>query len=149
MVQYNWTTCSKVVKAEVNTLQTELQRLLQRNLLGIYLHGSLALGGFNPARSDIDVIVVTRQKMDVETKRRSIELLLRISKMPCPLDVPFLVEQDIFPFQHPLPYDPHCLTKICLCHQFKHPPLQKVMFTSCTSRPVFPPPFETVKSAAC
>ena len=66
MGQYNWTTCSKVIKAEVNTLQTELQRLLQQNLLGIYLHGSLALGGFNPTRSNINVIVVTLQRMDVE-----------------------------------------------------------------------------------
>lgn len=107
MGQYIWTTCSKVIKAEVNTLQTELQRLLSQNLLGIYLHGSLALGGFNPTRSDIDVIVVTGQRTDLETKRISIELLLRISKMPCPLDIRFLVEQDMFPFQHPLPCDLH------------------------------------------
>ena len=56
MGQSNWTTCSKVIKAEVNTLQTELQRLLEQNLLGIYLHGSLALGGFYPTRGDIDVM---------------------------------------------------------------------------------------------
>ena len=85
----------------------EFQRLLGQNLLGIYLHGSLALGGFQPGRSDIDVIVVTAQRMDLQTKRRSIELLLRISKMPCPLDIRFLVEQDLFPFQHPLPCDLH------------------------------------------
>jgi len=59
MVQYTWTTCSKVIQSEVNTLQTELHRLHGKNLLGIYLHGSLALGGFQPGRSDIDVIVVT------------------------------------------------------------------------------------------
>jgi streptomycin 3"-adenylyltransferase len=107
MVQYTWTTCSKVIQSEVNTLRTELQRLLGQNLLGIYLHGSLALGGFQPGRSDIDVIVVTAQRIDLETKRRCIELLLRISKMPCPLDIRFLVEQDLFPFQQPLPCDLH------------------------------------------
>ena len=107
MGQYTWTTCSKVIQSEVNTLQTELQRLLGQNLLGIYLHGSLALGGFQPGRSDIDVIVVTAQRIDLETKRRCIELLLRISKMPGPLDIRFLVEQDLFPFQHPLPCDLH------------------------------------------
>ena len=79
MAHYTWTTCSKVIQSEVNTLQTELQRLLGQNLLGIYLHGSLALGGFQPGRSDIDVIVVTAQRVDLETKRRCIELLLRIS----------------------------------------------------------------------
>ena len=114
MAQYTWTTCSKVIQSEVNTLQTELQRLLGENLLGIYLHGSLALGGFQPGRSDIDVIVVTAQRIDLETKRRCIELLLRISKMPCPLDIRFLVEQDLFPFQQPLPCDLHYSdTKSC------------------------------------
>ncbi len=107
MAHDTWTTCSKVVQSEVNTLQTELQRLLGQNLLGVYLHGSLALGGFQPGRSDIDIIVVTAQRIDLETKRRCIELLLRISKMPCPLDIRFLVEQDLFSSQYPLFCDLH------------------------------------------
>ena len=107
MAQYTWTTCSKVIQSEVNTLQTELQRQLGQNLLGMYLHGSLALGGFQPGRSDIDVIVVTAQRIDLETKRRCIELLLRISKMPCPLDIRFLVQHDLFPYRHPLLCDLH------------------------------------------
>jgi predicted nucleotidyltransferase len=107
MAQYTWATCSKVIQSEVNTLQTELQRLLDQNLLGIYLHGSLALGGFQPERSDIDVIVVTAQRIDLETKRRCIELLLRISKMPCPLDIRFLAQQDLIPYQQPLRCELH------------------------------------------
>ena len=107
MAHDTWETCSKVIQSEVKTLQTELQRLLGDNLLGIYLHGSLALGGFQPGRSDIDVIVVTAHRMDLEAKRRCIELLLRISKMPCPLDIRFLVEQELFPFQQPLLCDLH------------------------------------------
>ena len=107
MAQYTWETCSKVIQSEVNTLQTELQRLLDQNLLGMYLHGSLALGGFQPERSDIDVIVVTAQRIDLETKRRCIELLLRISRMPCPLDIRFLVQQDLFPYQYPMLCDLH------------------------------------------
>lgn len=107
MGKYNWTTCSKVIKAEVKTVQMELQRLLGQQLSGIYLHGSLALGGFSPSRSDIDMIVATEQRMDVEVKRAIIELLLRVSKMPSPLDIYFLAERDMFPFRHPLPYDLH------------------------------------------
>ena len=53
------------------------------------------------------MIVVTAQRIDLETKCRNIEFLLRISKMPCPLDIRFLVEQDLFPFQQPLPCDLH------------------------------------------
>jgi predicted nucleotidyltransferase len=102
-----WSNCSKVIQSEVTTLQTELQRLLGQHLLGIYLHGSLALGGFQPGRSDIDVIVVTAQRIGLETKCRCMELLLRISRMPCPLDIRFLVELDLFPYQHPLLCDLH------------------------------------------
>ncbi len=107
MMQYNWTNVSKVIKAEVNTLQSEFLRLLEQKLLGIYLHGSLALGGFQPARSDINVIVVIAEKIDVSLKRKLVELLLRISNMPRPLDVYVLAVQDLFPFQPPLSFELH------------------------------------------
>jgi streptomycin 3"-adenylyltransferase len=107
MKQYTWATCSKVIQSEVNTLLTEIQRLSGQNLLGIYLHGSLALGGFMPSRSDIDVIVMTEQRLSLESKRSIVELLVRISMLPCPLDVHFLVRPDLIPFHHPLPYDLH------------------------------------------
>jgi len=107
MGQYTWETCSKVIQSEVKTVQTELQRLLGEKLLGVYLHGSLALGGFQPTRSDIDMVVVTEQGLDLETKRTVMTLLLRLSRMPCPLDVRFLVESALFPFQQPLPCDLH------------------------------------------
>lgn len=107
MKGYTWATCPKVIRSEVKTLQTELQRLLSPYLLGTYLHGSLALGGFQPRRSDIDVIAVTRQKLDLESKRSCITLLLRLSRMPIPIDIRFLVQADLSPFQHPLPCDLH------------------------------------------
>ena len=107
MTQYNWTNVSKVIKAEVNTLQSEFLRLLEQKLLGIYLHGSLALGSFQPARSDIDVIAVVAENIDVALKRELIEVLLRISNMPRPLDIYVLAEKDLFPFQPPLPFELH------------------------------------------
>ena len=35
------------------------QNILKENLVGVYLHGSAVMGCFNPAKSDIDLIVVT------------------------------------------------------------------------------------------
>jgi predicted nucleotidyltransferase len=101
--QYTWETISKVIQSEVKTIQVELQRQLGENLLGMYLHGSLALGDFHPARSDIDMVVMTEQELDLETKRVIMSFLLRVSRMPCPLDTRFLVEASLFPFQQPLP----------------------------------------------
>jgi predicted nucleotidyltransferase len=107
MQQYDWTNCSKVIKAEVSTLQTEFSHVLDAQLSGIYLHGSLALGGFQPTRSDIDMIVTTSGEVSVESKRAMVELLLRISKFPSPVDVWFLAEQGIIPFRQPLPFVMH------------------------------------------
>jgi predicted nucleotidyltransferase len=98
---------TKTIKVEMQTLEAELRTLLGENLLGIYLHGSLAQGGFQPARSDIDIIVVSEQGIEPVQQRPIVEMLLRLSKAPIPLDIYFLAKSVIFPFQPPLPYDLH------------------------------------------
>jgi predicted nucleotidyltransferase len=107
MAQYGWATCPSEVRAQIDLLQERLQALLGANLVGLYLHGSLALGCFNPQSSDIDLLVVTVQSMSVEIKRDVVELLLHSSRMPYPIEISFLVERDMHPFRHPLPYDLH------------------------------------------
>ena len=42
----------------LNRFISESKRIIGDDLAGIYLHGSLAMGCFNPDRSDIDLIVV-------------------------------------------------------------------------------------------
>jgi hypothetical protein len=75
--------------------------------MGIYLHGSLAMGCFNPARSDLDLLVITRQPMGVETKRSLGEALLRLSRHPAPIEVSFLSAEYLTPWRCPTPYDLH------------------------------------------
>lgn len=43
----------------IRTLLARIQSILGRQFHGFYLHGSLALGDFDPARSDIDFVTVT------------------------------------------------------------------------------------------
>jgi predicted nucleotidyltransferase len=107
MPQYDWETSPAVIKAEVQTLQSEFETILGQHFVGLYLHGSLALGGFNPLRSDIDLVVLMDRRATVEQKRKLVELLLRVSKAPIPIEISFLVREDIFPFESPLPYDLH------------------------------------------
>ncbi len=47
------------VSALLRQLKAELPIILGRNLVGIYLYGSLTQRAFNPKRSDVDCIVVT------------------------------------------------------------------------------------------
>ena len=107
MSQYGWTDCPDEVRAQVEGLIAGLREELDANLLGVYLHGSLAMGCFNPTRSDLDLLVVTRRGMTVEIKRRVAGLLLQYSAAPTPLEISFLREADLRPWRHPAPYDFH------------------------------------------
>ena len=107
MAQYHWHSCPVSVRTQVQILCEQVQAALGQTLVGIYLHGSLALGGFNVELSDLDLLFVTRQSMAVETKRQLMQLFLQSSQAPCPLELSVLVFSDIHPFRHPLPFDLH------------------------------------------
>lgn len=51
------------LKRFLASVQGALPQILGANLIGIYLHGSLAYGDFNAHRSDVDVAVVVRRSL--------------------------------------------------------------------------------------
>ena len=107
MSQYGWPNCPDLFRHQIDRLVTGLQSTVRENLTGVYLHGSLALGSFNPRRSDIDLLAVTRTGMDVATKRGVAELLLAISGRLAPVEISFLCRDDLHPWQYPTPFDFH------------------------------------------
>ncbi|URZ86505.1 aminoglycoside adenylyltransferase domain-containing protein [Floricoccus penangensis] len=46
------------------------KKILKENLLGIYLHGSIVLGSFNPLISDLDYIIVVKEKLLTSDKEK-------------------------------------------------------------------------------
>ena len=107
MSQFGWHDCPAGVRAQVERLIDEFRRELKENLIGVYLHGSLATGCFNPLRSDVDLLVVMRQKMKVTAKRALGQLLLDVSRRPAPVEISFLTLDDLHPWRHPASYDFH------------------------------------------
>ena len=71
------------IPIQVSTLLRELTEqlpaVLGRNLVGIYLYGSLTQAAFNPKRSDVDLIVVTRRDLSDAQFRRLGAWLARAS----------------------------------------------------------------------
>jgi predicted nucleotidyltransferase len=57
--------------------------VLGTRLVGVYVHGSAALGGFDPARSDVDVLVVSERAL---SHRQKVALARSLSEaaLPCP-----------------------------------------------------------------
>ncbi len=69
------------IREALKTAEELAARCLQAlgdDVSGIYLHGSLAMGGFNPASSDIDLLVVVQASPSVEKLRELTRLTLEL-----------------------------------------------------------------------
>ena len=64
------------VQATLDRIIAAFQSLLGENLVGLYLHGSLAMGCYNPRSSDIDFLAVVQEPLSVKAKRQVIHFLL-------------------------------------------------------------------------
>lgn len=105
---YSWDNCPAEVKNQVGKLQESLLRHLGDHLLGTYLHGSLALQCFNPACSDLDVIVLLKESIGVEMRFRLVQELLALSLNPAPIEISLITQGAIRPWRHPTPFELHC-----------------------------------------
>jgi Nucleotidyltransferase domain len=57
-----------VIEAYLTELTRRFGDLLGENLVGVYLHGSAALGDFSPKRSDLDVVAVVDRPLSAREK---------------------------------------------------------------------------------
>jgi predicted nucleotidyltransferase len=55
-------------RAYLVSLADALKELLADQLVGVYVHGSIALGGFHPKTSDIDVLGICTQSLSSDAK---------------------------------------------------------------------------------
>lgn len=104
---YGWNDCPDAVRQPVEALVTCLVATVDDNLLGIYLHGSLALGCFNPQQSDLDLLVVTSERMALPVKRRLALALLACSQQPFPIELSVCTRRQLVPWSFPTPFDFH------------------------------------------
>ena len=74
--------------------------VLGEGMLGAYLFGSALLGGLKP-RSDLDVMVVSTRRMNLEEKARMQRCLRHESRHPRPLEVTVVVRDEVRPWRYP------------------------------------------------
>ncbi|GFN33020.1 aminoglycoside adenylyltransferase domain-containing protein [Paenibacillus xylaniclasticus] len=87
-----------------------IRSILEENLVGIYLHGSLAMGCFNPNKSDIDIIVVVPHALSRDEKQRMAKsLLLLHDEIPSGLgfEMSIVLRSVVQNFIHPTPFEFH------------------------------------------
>jgi streptomycin 3"-adenylyltransferase len=107
MTQYNYNNCPETIKNQIDLLVNFTKQVLRGDLLGIYLHGSLAMGCFNPQLSDIDILVVTRDNMTNEDRFLFTQELIRLSYNPVPIELSVITKHDIDNYEYPLKYEYH------------------------------------------
>ncbi|GGN59190.1 aminoglycoside adenylyltransferase domain-containing protein [Oceanobacillus indicireducens] len=102
-----WKSCPTEIKDFILQMKERIKEIIDDKFIGFYLHGSLAMGGFNPNRSDIDVLVVTDKPIRLVEKRNLARLFLGYSSSPYPIEVSFLSKKQLMDWQHPCPFEFH------------------------------------------
>ena len=82
---------------------------LGENLVGVYLHGSLAMGCFNPAKSDLDLLLVVEETIADDTKIRFMEQVVELNKEAPAKGIEMSIVKRIVckPLAYPTPYELH------------------------------------------
>ncbi len=85
------------------------KEILKDNLTGIYLHGSSVMGCFNPAKSDLDFIVVVNEKMDDASKKAFMDMVTELNAQgPAKgIEMSIVTKDACKPFAYPTPFELH------------------------------------------
>lgn len=103
---------------QLRTLADGTASVVGDALVGVYAHGSLALGCFNPRRSDLDVLVVVERSPTFEERAELAALFSRVSgpagslspEQPVglrPLELHVVRTDELRPWRHPAPFELH------------------------------------------
>lgn len=93
----------------LNQFVDRMKEVLNKNLTGIYLHGSLAMGCFNPRKSDLDLIAITEDLISDLQKMRIMQYIVRLNEGAPPkgLEISFVLRKWCKPFVYPTPFELH------------------------------------------
>ena len=93
----------------LDNISEQYNKLLGKNLIGIYVHGSIAFCCFNWDRSDIDFIVVVKEPLSQQTKFEIIQAMLELNKHAPQkgFEMSVVLEKYCKSFVYPTPYELH------------------------------------------
>ena len=102
-------TFPKSVEPILHELKSGFQHILADNVVGMYIHGSIAMDCFNPNSSDIDFLIIVHKGLSLETKKVLAQLLIKISDdyPNSPLEMSILLQSALENFEYPTPFEFH------------------------------------------
>ena len=93
----------------LNGFVEQSKKILQENLVGVYLHGSLVMGCFNPQKSDIDLIIVIDKPISDSVKRVYLDMVVQFNALAPKkgIEMSIVLREVCKPFVYPTPFELH------------------------------------------
>ena len=93
----------------ISAFVSAVKEIIGDKLTGIYLHGSLAMGCFNPEKSDIDLIIVIEDSISDEQKMKFMERIVALNEQaPAKgLEMSIVLRKYCSHFIYPTPFELH------------------------------------------
>lgn len=93
----------------LDTVAENYRNILRENLVGIYVHGSIAFGCFHWDKSDIDFIVAVHEKLSHAQKRTLMDFTMKIDELAPPkgLEMSVVLKKHCWRFVYPTPFELH------------------------------------------
>lgn len=85
------------------------KEVLGAQLVGVYLHGSAVMGCYNPAKSDLDLIVVVNDSMTLESKKAFMDMVVELNGIAPDkgIEMSIVTSRACNPFIYPTPFQLH------------------------------------------
>lgn len=86
-----------------------IKNILDKKYVGVYFHGSLRLGSFNPNKSDLDFIIVSNDKLSFDEKEKICDWMMQHrNEFPKKgFEFSVVLEKYCKEFIYPTPYELH------------------------------------------
>ena len=75
------------IRVQLDGITERWKRQLGARLIGLYLHGSIALHAFRPESGDLDLVAVVRDSLRTEEKLALARESIALDGKPCPIEI--------------------------------------------------------------
>lgn len=103
----SYETLSRNVKEQIEKVKNIWLKYIGKSIIGIYIHGSIALNCFVEGISDIDILIVCSRKINREERLLISKNIMEVDCRPCHLEMSVLWINDLNPWTYPTPCQFH------------------------------------------
>jgi hypothetical protein len=104
----SWATADADIRRCVSAVVDACSQQLDAGLRAVHLHGSLATGSYRRAKSDVDLLVVSRHALDEDCRWRLARSLVALSDLRPTvgdLELSVITEPEARAVRHPMPFE--------------------------------------------